>query len=172
VLYAADLLWWRRNLPALLAFGGLLACPVDAAAVDPRIKVAPLAWRNFASREASMQMEFGPAGEIGHGGHSGFQAINLAVHFGATRIALLGFDLHVAPRGPLHHYGEHPAPLRNPTPRLLAEWAKTLDRQAPALAAHGIELVNATPHSVLTAFPKMNVQEVVEKWGACPSPAA
>lgn len=172
VLYAADLRWWRQNVREL-QFDGLRVCPTAEAAVfDRRIHVAPFKWRDRDRCEQSMEMEFGPAGEIGGGGNSGFQAVNLAAQFGARRIVLLGFDMCIVPRGKLHHHGAHSSPMRNPTERLLAEWAKTLNGQAAALEAHGVEVVNASRNSALAAFPKMNVQEIVAQWRARPSQAA
>jgi hypothetical protein len=54
------------------------------------------------------------AGVIGSGGNSGFQALNLALQFGARRVILVGFDLNLA--GGVHWHGRTPR-LNNPTAR-------------------------------------------------------
>jgi hypothetical protein len=47
-------------------------------------------------------------GWVRTGGHSGYTAINLAVHLGATRIVLLGYDMMASPQGAHHFFGAHP----------------------------------------------------------------
>ena len=81
-------------------------------------------------------------------GNSGFQAINLAVVFGATKVLLLGFDMRDAKDGRGHWFGDHPGHLVQK--RLYGEWlhkAETIVRDAKQL---GVELVNCTPGSALT----------------------
>ena len=48
--------------------------------------------------------------------NSGAAAINLAVHFGATRILLLGYDKGHSKTGPEHFFGAHPKRLRSHSP--------------------------------------------------------
>lgn len=103
------------------------------------------------------------AGVIGSGGNSGFQAINLAVQFGATRLVLLGLDYSLA-RG-VHWHGRHVG-LNNPSASIVPLWRARLDAQAPRLAALGVQVVNASPESTLTAFEKVDLVEVLNKW-AC-----
>jgi len=89
--------------------------------------------------------------------------MNLAAQFGATGIGLVGFDMqrdHGA-----HWHGDHPSPLRNPDAARLAEWRKTLDEKAPQLTARRIDVVNCSAVSALTAFPKMTIEQMLERWG-------
>lgn len=46
------------------------------------------------------------------GNCSGYAAINLALHCGAKRVLLLGYDMQAAPDGALHWHEEHPVPTR------------------------------------------------------------
>lgn len=98
-------------------------------------------------------------GEIGWGGNSGFHAVNLAVQFGASRIALCGFDMSLA-RG-VHWHGRHPAPLINPQQRSVDKWREILDGQARRLSALGIEVFNCSEHSALANFPKLDLLSVL-----------
>jgi hypothetical protein len=98
-------------------------------------------------------------GVIGGGGNSGFQAINLAVQFGAARIVLVGFDMTLAHGA--HWHGRHPARLNNPTMVTTAKWRERLDAVAPAFAALGIEVLNASPISALTAYRKVSIEEAL-----------
>lgn len=99
------------------------------------------------------------AGRIGYGGNSGFQALNLALQFGARRVILVGFDMHLADG--VHWHGRHAANLNNPTAASLARWAALLDRQAPAIAALGVEVLNASPASALTAYRKVPLEDAL-----------
>lgn len=99
------------------------------------------------------------AGVIGSGGNSGFQALNLALQFGARRIVLVGFDLNLV--GGVHWHGRHAPRLNNPTAANLARWAERLDSQAAAIAALGVEILNASPTSALQAFPKVRLEDAL-----------
>lgn len=101
-----------------------------------------------------------PAPVIGWGGNSGFQAVNLAAHFGTKRIILVGFDMRVDLG--VHWHGDHRAGLNNPTPSSVERWRWILDRAAPDLAERGIEVVNASPVSALTAYPKIDLRQALE----------
>lgn len=98
-------------------------------------------------------------GQLGDGGNSGFQAINLAAQFGARRIVLVGFDLR-RDRG-LHWHGRHPAGLNNPSERNLVRWRLVIDRAAAELAAIGVDVVNASPVSMLNAFPFTPIEDAL-----------
>ncbi len=101
----------------------------------------------------------GAQGVIGDGGNSGFQAINLAAQFGASRILLVGFDMSLA-RG-VHWHGLHPRGLNNPSPANIARWRRVLDAAAPAYAAAGVEVINCSAESALTAYPKRSLREAL-----------
>lgn len=98
-------------------------------------------------------------GLVGHGGNSGFQALNLAIQFGARRIALVGFDMRLD-RG-LHWHGPHGRALHNPNERALMRWRRAFAASAPEIAAMGITVVNANPASALTCFPFGTIEDVL-----------
>lgn len=105
------------------------------------------------------QVQLERPAEIGDGGNSGFQALNLAAQFGARRICLVGYDMRLD-RG-VHWHGRHRRGLNNPTDRNLVRWRRALDGAAPVLAALGIEVVNCSPVSTLTAYPVMSLDEAL-----------
>lgn len=80
----------------------------------------------------------GQRGVIGSGGNSGFQAINIAVQFGATRIGLVGFDI-----GGGHWHGPHRKGLKNPTEAEMRRWRTSLDRAISDLSAMGVVVIHA-----------------------------
>lgn len=100
-------------------------------------------------------------GVIGWGSNGGFQAVNLAVQFGASRIVLVGFDMSLE-KG-THWHGRHASPLNNPKQAAVDKWRIELDAQAPVLASMGIEVLNASPHSRLTAFRRVPLLEAI-RW--------
>ena len=102
-------------------------------------------------------MAFERYGEIGSGGNSGFQAVNLVAQAGAARIVLVGFDYSLA-RG-VHWHGKHPPGMNNPSERNCERWRGDLDQCAGLLAGLGIEVLNASPYSTLTAFEKRPLRE-------------
>lgn len=90
-------------------------------------------------------------------GNSGFQAINLATLFGATKVVLLGFDMRPADDGRQHWFGEHPAPLVRVC--LFDEWIRKARPMAEDAKAQGIDIVNCTPGSALDAFRRGDLLE-------------
>jgi hypothetical protein len=91
----------------------------------------------------------GPIGTIGNGGGNGaFQAMNLAVQFGASKVLLAGVDFTGA-----HWHRDHPTQLRNPTPAQLDRWRERMDREAPVLREIGVRVINLSKHSSLRAYP-------------------
>lgn len=99
-------------------------------------------------------------GVIGWGGNSGFHMVNAAIQFGSRRIVLLGFDMQA--KRDLHWHGRHGDGLNNPTVAMLRRWCRRFDAVAPAIAAMGVNVINATAHSALTCFPRRSVAEALE----------
>lgn len=110
----------------------------------------------------STRMHLEP-GTIGGGGNSGFQALNLAVQFGAKHILLIGFDM--TDQSGIHWYGRnHWVGASNPNHTCFARWIAAFRGAAQDLARMNIEVVNASPHSAMECFPKRSIKEVVEAW--------
>lgn len=157
VVYGCDGPWWRdvRGLPA---FNGLKLC-YDVQACDQyglRSVEIP--------DKQSNRLLFGTIGVVGAGGNSGFQAVNLAVQFGARRILLIGFDVHG--RGGEHWYGRNGWGFaNNPTDDNYRRWRAAFEAAAPELAARGIEFINASPVSDLKCFRRSSVVQALAEWG-------
>lgn len=93
-----------------------------------------------------------------HTGHnSGYQAISLAVLFGAKRILLLGYDFQRR-GGKAHWHPDHPSPLGNGGN--YRAWIAAMNVLAKDLEHAGVEVINCSPGSALNCFPKMSVDEV------------
>ena len=141
ILYACDNKWWLWHKGAT-DFPGLKYTLDARARAWPGVTVL----RNTGDSG----LELDPTG-VRTGRNSGYQAINLAVHLGAARILLLGYDM----RGD-HWHKPHPDGSRPPFAICLKHFATLVE----PLRAAGVEIVNCTPHSALTCFPMRPLGEV------------
>jgi hypothetical protein len=83
------------------------------------------------------------------GGNSGYQAINLAFLWGASRIWLFGFDCKPVD-GKSHWFGNHPVGLNQVQD--FRYWLDSFETLAKDLKEHGVEVRNFSPDSALTCF--------------------
>ncbi len=98
---------------------------------------------------------------IHEGANSGYQAINLAVHFGVRRILLLGYDMKLGPDGQSHHHPPHPHGMPNPKPSEFKRWIKNFGTMGPDLDRAGVEVTNCSLDTALDCFPKARLEEVL-----------
>jgi hypothetical protein len=157
VVYGCDAAWWRfrRGLPE---FNGLKICYAGNGLADfPDIR------RVKIPHAGVDDLLFDEIGTIGAGGNSGFQALNLAVQFGARKIVLVGFDM--TDRSGVHWYGRNRWPMsNNPADHNFKRWIGAFEKAAPVLGQMGVEVVNASPHSALQCFPKKSIAEALHEW--------
>lgn len=153
VLYACDGAFWRLQ-DGLPQFTGLRLTADTSAVVR-----YPQTLHKVEVRRMVDRILLDPPGTVGDGGNSGFQALNLAVQFGASRIVLVGYDMRLD-RG-LHWHGPHPKGMNNPSEAHLPRWRRALNGAAQDLLDMGVEVLNASPASTLTAFPKVTLEELL-----------
>ena len=95
--------------------------------------------------------------------NSGAAAVSVAVHMGATRIILVGFDMQCGPNGKQHWHGEYGTFKRKPkedgTP--FKKHLPGFDQMAKDAHARGIQIINACPVSTIRVFPKQSVKEAL-----------
>lgn len=129
VLYAPDGTWWQEHKDA--------DWPLRAYSVDPIAQRVYPATRllNYRSGDG---LSLDPT-TIRTGGHGGYQAVNLAVHFRPRRIVLIGYDA----SGHFADYNEYYRSLIAP------------------LADLGIEIVNASRVSAIDAFPRVTLADAL-----------
>jgi hypothetical protein len=132
----------------------------------PRIPASAEAWttNREAARIYRLNWIRGEVGEglakasnsIKLGGNSGYQAVGLALHFGAARVVLLGFDMQRT-GGKSHWHGDH-ARLGNPLDDKMRDWR----RRFAALARETrVPIVNATRETALDCFPRVELHEAL-----------
>lgn len=148
VLYACEAKWWQHYKGAP-EFAGLKY------ALEPQ----PMPWPDVRVLKNTGHdgLELDPGG-LRTGYNSGYQAVNLAVHFGAARIILLGFDMTVGPTGDQNWFGAHPNHLTGSPYPIFRQQFQTL---IEPLKAAGVEVVNATRFTLLTAFPRVPLEEAL-----------
>jgi hypothetical protein len=164
VLYAADNGWWNVHGKCEGFQGEKWACHEQEPNAggthgnDKRLIADQFGINLVRGRdgdEFSCDPEF-----VRYGSNSGFQAINLALLFGSTRIVLVGFDMrHVAGRA--HFFGDHPAPLSQRRDGEYERFCIHYDRAAKKLPGH-VSIVNATADSALKCFPMMSLDDALK----------
>lgn len=151
VLYFCDRAWWDKHSEAVKSgFRGEHTISIGDVP-DPFVRRL----RNGGPTGLDLNPQF-----LRHGANSGYQAINLAVHFGAKRIVLLGYDMKTDGEKTHWHggHGQDAAVVGHTlTRRMLPQFGALVE----PLAAAGVEVINATPGSALTCFPMQNLAEVV-----------
>ena len=100
---------------------------------------------------------------VGWNGNTGGAAINLAVHMGAKRILLLGFDMNLDGTQMQHWhdlYGKGPvADERRKRKLPFARHITCFAFIAADAKKLGVEIINLSPNSAIDNFPKMSVKE-------------
>lgn len=138
--------WWAVHGPTLTAFNGLRYT------LDPKASPYATVLRNTGTSG----LELDPGG-LRTGKNSGFQAVNLAKHFGAAKIVLLGYDMQ-PDKGRDHWFGSHPYST-SPIPyQALRDLFPTLVKP---LAALKIEIVNASRETALACVPRLSLEEAL-----------
>lgn len=160
VVYGCDGPWWR-SVQGLPKFKGLkLAYEPTVCGSEWGIQKVDI------KNPASDEMLFEKTGVIGSGGNSGFQALNLALQFGASRVLLVGFDM----RGDsgAHWYGRNNwMQANNPTDGVYGRWVRAMNSAALKIKAQGVSVANASDISALECFPKMPIEAALDQWGLC-----
>jgi hypothetical protein len=144
VLYACDHSWWRyyTGAPTFTGLKYTLEAPYPG--------VVQL------QNTGKAGLELDPSGlRTGH--NSGYQAINLAVHLGATRIVLLGFDCWAAPDGRQNWFTTKRPHLNSPYPVFLQSFGTIVE----PLKAAGVAVINCSRTTLLRAFPQQALEEVL-----------
>lgn len=153
VLYGCDAQWWQMRA-GVRSFRGLkISQDERACRMFPEI-------RKVNVDPMSNELKIGTLGQLGAGGNSGFQALNLAVQFGVYKILLIGFDMRVDLGE--HWHPRHYPPLSNPHPNdNIPRWRKAIDGAADTLKILGVDVLNCSAVSLLKAYPRMTVQEAL-----------
>jgi transposase len=89
--------------------------------------------------------------------NSGGAAINLAMHLGASRVLLLGYDMGPDASGRHHFHEEHRTRHSSP----YAMFRNLIQTMVLPLHAAGVEVINCSRASQLPCFPRKPLMEVL-----------
>jgi hypothetical protein len=79
------------------------------------------------------------------------------VHFGVSRVLLLGYDMQTGPRGQQHWHADHPNKLAPSYDR----WRSMFDSLVDPLKKAGVSVVNCTRRTALETFPCAPLESVL-----------
>ncbi len=97
---------------------------------------------------------------LAHGNNSGYAAINLAYHLGASKIVLLGFDMVTNEHESHFHDGYPTRKTKNSTYE--TQFIPAFPHIAGALKNKKIKVYNANPRSLLDCFPKITIDQALK----------
>lgn len=148
-VFSIDTVWLRNRERELHAFAGRIV----AAVPDNFETTLPGLW---------LHRRRGPwisddMSEIRTGDNSGFAALGMAAMRGASRIALLGYDMN----GPGHFHAGYPWHCRFGS-NCYPTWVRFFSRIARPLHARGVRVVNCNPRSAIRCFKFGTVDDVAE----------
>ena len=151
VLYGCDAKWWSTHNGCMDFEGEKWSAHDDG--TNAKLAEAEKYGLNLVAGQDKPGFSLDP--EIIHyGSNSGFQALNFAILWGATEIALVGFDMRRV-EGKAHFFGEHPEPLRNG-----AKYERFVEYFTRAKVPEGVRILNATPGSALQCYPFVDMGEI------------
>ena len=152
VLYSQDVRWWKRFFKSGAAFAG------PKYAIENRPKGGR---EDYPWPDVTVLKNTGPHGfEHRPGGlknymNSGGAAINLAVHFGATKILLLGYDMARGANGRHHFHGD----VTPGSP--YDQFRKQIGTMAEPLRACGVTVLNCSRQTRLQCFPRVTLEQAL-----------
>jgi hypothetical protein len=147
ILFAGDAKWWRCYHERALKFAGR------------KVTIKPtLPWPEIYCLQQSLEhASFDPRPtHLVMGGNSGYMALHLAVHLGAKRILLLGFDMKDGRNRRRHWFGNHPPKLNSRGN--YAGWIRAFEKLAKCLNTRDVEIINCTPDSALRCFRRTSLE--------------
>jgi len=147
VCWFTDSRWFDWHKEKLLNFAGLKVHCVN------RLKY--VGWLKRLLRGKPMGIEKNP-GVVSWNKCSGSSAINLAYHFGAKRVVLIGYDMQRVDDEANWH-SDHPYPKKDPYDNFL-KCFPSIAKDAEEL---GLEIINATPGSLIDVFPITTLEEAI-----------
>lgn len=145
LIYACDARWWQwqKGVPE---FTGLKYSLQRRAERWPGVTALRIGTHDGLSLDPTT---------LNTGKNSGQQAVNLAVHLGAKRIILLGYDMQKGKHGEHHWHKEHPSR----TPDLYRKFLRYFSTIEEPLKQLGVEVINCSRRSALDIFPRMSLEQ-------------
>lgn len=152
VLYSSDPRWWKRFYRSKQTFAGQrYAVATGGKKLRDDYPYPDL---TVVRNTGIAGFESDPSGLKTYW-NSGGSAINLAVHFGASRILLLGYDMAQGVNG-RHHFHSDVSP-GSP----YNDFRKHIATMVEPLKVRGVEVINCSRHTKLLCFPRMPLEQAL-----------
>lgn len=149
VCWFGDERWYQWNKEKLRHYQGILfGCPPNSHKI---VKVINVLRSDICGISPSPD-------RIYWNKSSGGSAINLAYHLGATKIVLLGYDMHVVDDRHNWHSNHKHIPRNDIYERRFIPPFEKIAQDADRI---GLEIINATPNSALTVFPHKRLEDLI-----------
>ena len=157
VLYAADATWWRHYQPEFYGYR-ISGQPIEERTVSLNGRTVTQVGVKTLVLEippTDRPFERHKVGYAVSGGHSGFQALQLAITCGATKTILIGYDAGQDGGRNCHH--NRPDHFKRDVN--MNNWVAPYRRLADAWPDD--EVLNATIRSKIDAFPRVRLEDVL-----------
>jgi hypothetical protein len=154
-IWATDFRWWKVHRRQVQSdFDG--QCWTQDVQWDQGVKPEEWGIRCLKADTGAPGLSVDPQ-KIHTGKNSGYAAIGLAYHLGASRILLLGYDMGL--EGTRRHwFGSHPDGLE-----VASDYASFINRfESIDPAVYGLEIWNVTRRTALNHFPRKTLEEVCD----------
>lgn len=155
VLYSSDRYWWPHHKGVPSFTGPKYGIGSTVGKNNPFHRYPDI---QVLRNTGYSGLELDPRG-LRNGKNSGYAAVNLAVHFGVSRILLLGFDMGIK-RGAVHFFGNHVG-MSNPTDSLFESFRRHFKTIVEPLREAGVSVFNCTPGSSLSCFPMADLRSAL-----------
>ena len=151
ICWFGDVKWWNWHKARLRDYKGLI--------VTCNMKMRK--WKRMKTLSRGKPQGIDErATHVSWNRNSGASAINLAYHFGASRVVLLGFDMQRV-NDKKNWHDDHKEKRHDPFPRHLRPFGQ-IARDAMSL---DLEIINATPGSAIKQFPIMSLNNLINEGG-------
>lgn len=148
MVYAADTSWWSKYHDQIDPSRIKITCNDSVPFPDVKL-IKQTGNRGFDPNPSHVRM----------GKNSGYQAVHIGLHTGASRILLFGLDMTL--KYGVHCHGLHPNGLDNPSQyffdKCLPYWNDLVD---PA-HVRNCEIINCSSISKITCFQKRTIEEIL-----------
>lgn len=152
-LYATDAKWWNwhRGVPE---FAGAKWSMEHSQWNNTRAKYPDI---QRLRNTGALGLEHQPTG-LRNGRNSGYAALNLAYHYGAKQIILLGYNMQPY-KGKRHFFGDHPQ--ISPSP--YNQFRSAFETLVKPLGKAGVKVINCSRDTVLNCFPKAELRDALKE---------
>lgn len=158
IIFFGDRRFFLQHMHELAAYPGIKCT------CNPKFEASRYRWVKYLQRDRNH-----PRGISAHNhrvswnNNSGAAAISVAVHAGVKRVVLLGFDMDLDKDNRQHWHSAYRPVGKKRNARKLPFHRHLLGFEAIARDARRmkVEIINASPTSKITQFPKVNVKDLL-----------